>query len=308
MRVAHGKWGAAVVLGFASLIVSFAQRPSDSGTVPVSMVVSVEAKRGKEVPTIYPDDVRVFHDRDRLKVQSWTPYRADKTDLELFVVIDDSVDTSLGLQFNDLKKFIAGQAPTTLIALGYIRNGSVQVAQDLTTDRGLVAKALHLPIGAGVTASPYTAITEMVQHWPPNGNRHEILLVSSGIDSLQPGIEDTYLDDAIATAQRAGVQVYSIYASNAGHFGHTLWRISIAQSNLSRLTDETGGEAYFQGLEMPISFAPYLNQFAERLQHQFNLTFLAKPGKKAELQSIKLETEVPNAELVAADRAWVPAP
>jgi hypothetical protein len=300
-------WIATAAMAVASVGCMVAQQPAASETVPVTMVVSVEAKHGKEIPTIYPDDVRVFHDRDRLKVQSWIPCQGGQGGLELFLVIDDASDSTLGLQFKDLQKFIDAQPPTTVLALGYIREGSVQVVQNFTRDHALVAKALRLPLGAGVLASPYTAVSDLVKRWPESGNCHEIVLISPGLDALQPGVTDTYLDEAIAGAQRAGVQVYSIYAASAGHFGHTFWRTSIAQSNLSRLTDETGGEAYFQGLEMPIAFAPYLNQFAERLQHQFKLTFLAKPGRKSELQSIKLETEVPNADLVAADQVWVPA-
>lgn len=283
------------------------QQPITTGTVPVTVVVSVEAKHGKEIPTIYPDDVRVFHEHDRLKVLSWTPYQGQQAGLELFVLIDDSVDNSLGLQFKDLQQFINDQPDTTRLALGYIREGSVQTLQNFTQDHGLVGKSLRLPLGVGTVASPYTAISDLVRHWPESANRRAILLISSGIDALQPGTDDSYLDEAIDAVQRAGVQVYSIYAAPSGHFGHTLWRTSIAQNNLSRLTDESGGEVYFQGLEMPIAFAPYLNQFAERLRHQFKLTFLAKPGKKAELQSIRLETEVPNAELVAADRVYVPS-
>jgi hypothetical protein len=37
------------------------------------------------------------------------------------------------------------------------------------------------------------------------------------------------------------------------------------------------------------------------------LAFFAKPEKTAGLQRIKLETEVPNAELVAAEKVYVPA-
>jgi hypothetical protein len=43
-----------------------------------------------------------------------------------------------------------------------------------------------------------------------------------------------------------------------------------------------------------------------RLTHQYLLTFLAKPGKKPGLQPVKIRTEVPNAELVAADMVYVP--
>jgi hypothetical protein len=72
------------------------------------------------------------------------------------------------------------------------------------------------------------------------------------------------------------------------------------------MASETGGEAYFLGFGNPVSFAPYLEDLMGRLNHQYLLTFLAIPGKKPGLQSVKIRTEVPNAELVAADRVYVP--
>jgi len=56
-----------------------------------------------------------------------------------------------------------------------------------------------------------------------------------------------------------------------------------------------------------MSFSPYSDDLVHRLLHQYLLTFLAKPVKEAGMQSVKLRTEVPNAKLVAADRAYVPA-
>jgi hypothetical protein len=46
---------------------------------------------------------------------------------------------------------------------------------------------------------------------------------------------------------------------------------------------------------------------SHRLDRQYLLTFLAKPEKKSGLQPVRLRTEVRNAELVSADRVWVPA-
>jgi hypothetical protein len=296
----------AVGLGCAS--VSWAVQANTSvPMVPVSVIVSVEAKHGTEVPTIYKEDVRVFHDHNRFPVVDWVPYEGDHAGLELFLLIDDSSSSDLGLQLDDLRKFINGQPATTSIAVGYIRNGGVDIIQNFTQDRSLTAKALRLPMGAGGESSPYTAISDLVQRWPESARRREIFLVSSGIDALQPGPNDSYLDEAIERAQRTGIQVYSIYATRAGHLGHTLWRSNWGQNNLSRLADETGGEAYFQALQMPISYGPYLDAFADRLKHQFRLTFLAKARKDAGLQKIRLDTEVPNAELVTSDSVYVPA-
>ena len=79
------------------------------------------------------------------------------------------------------------------------------------------------------------------------------------------------------------------------------------QNYLSQLADETGGEAYYLGLGAPVAFAPYLDDVKHRLAHQYLLTFLAKRRKKPGMQPVKLRTEVPNAELVAADKVYGPA-
>jgi hypothetical protein len=103
------------------------------------------------------------------------------------------------------------------------------------------------------------------------------------------------------------VIIFAIYATGVGHWGHSFWRINWGQNYLAQIADETGGEAYFLGTGTPVSFSPYLDDLSHRLNHQYLLTFLAKPEKKAGLQAVRLRTEVPNAELVSADRVWVPA-
>jgi hypothetical protein len=52
---------------------------------------------------------------------------------------------------------------------------------------------------------------------------------------------------------------------------------------------------------------PYVDDIEHRLSNQYLLTFLAKPEKKSGMQRVKLTTELPNTELVAADRVYVPA-
>ena len=66
-------------------------------------------------------------------------------------------------------------------------------------------------------------------------------------------------------------------------------------------------ESHYLGFGAPVSFAPYLDDLNHRLTRQYLLTFLAKPERKAGFQQFKLRTEVPNAELVAADRVYVRA-
>jgi hypothetical protein len=297
-----------LLIGFSWTISSWSAQQSASGTVQVSTVVSVEARHGKDIPVVNREDVRVFEGHNRLKVTDWIPLQGNQSSLELFVLIDDASNTNLASQFEDIRHFMNAQSPATAIAVGYIQNGTVRVVQNFTQDHSEAGKSLRIPFGSGAGgSSPYLSITDAIKRWPESPARHEILLISNGIDPLQPGTLDSYLDEAISQAQRTGTQVSAIYASASGHFGHSLWRINQGQNNLSRLADETGGEAYFQGFDTPIAFAPYSDQFAERLNHQYKLTFLANAEKKSAFRHVRLETEVPNAELVIADKVYVPA-
>jgi len=133
-------------------------------------------------------------------------------------------------------------------------------------------------------------------------------MVTSGADSLGgDGPMNPYLDSAIADAQRAGMIVYAIYSPGMGHSGHSYWRTNWGQNYLAELADETGGEAYMLGFGTPVSIAPYLKDIGEHLAHQYGVTFLADATGKPGLKSVKLTTEVPNAEVVAASKVFVPA-
>ena len=82
-------------------------------------------------------------------------------------------------------------------------------------------------------------------------------MISDGIDRLGGGgPADSYVYSAVEQIQRAGVVIYAIYANAVGHYGHACWRLNWGQNYLSQVTDETGGEAYFIGLETPIAFSP----------------------------------------------------
>ena len=272
--------------------------------VSVQLTVTVEARHGKEVPVMKPGDVIVFQKKERLPVTDLDPRAA----LELYVLIDDASGMSLGSQLGDLKQFIETQPAEVSIGIGYMRNGTVEFTEALTADHAKAAKGLRLPLGyPGVMPSPFLSLSDLIKRWPASAARHEVLLVTSGIDPLGDGVVDPYLDVAIEHAQRAGIVVYAIYAPAAGHGGHSFWRMNWGQNHLAQIAEETGGESYMLGFGPPVSFAPYLSDIAEHLAHQYVVKFLVTPGKKAGFQSVRFTTEVPNAELVSAGKVYVPA-
>ena len=310
MRNRHLKPSLFVVialLAFSSPATS--QEPSAAGMVPVHMVITAEARHGAQEPDLNREDVTVYLGRTQTQVADWAPLRGEHAGLELFLLLDDSSDVSLGSQLEDLRQFILLQPPTTLIGVGYMRDGGVDTVQNFTDDHVLAAKALRLPLGnIGAFASPYLSLSDLLKRWPESSLRHEVLMITDGIDRFGGvGPANPYVDTAIEQAQKAGVLVHSIFASGVGHFGRMQWPVYWGQNYLSEIGTETGGQAYFLGFETPVSFAPYLQDLSRRLNHQYLLTFLAKPEKKPGLQRVRVRTEVPNVELVAATKVFVPA-
>jgi len=311
----NNKYAFHIMIALAALIalstISIAQQPANPNSSAVHMVVTVEPRHGTETPVVNREDVMVYEGKDRDQVTDWLPAQGDHAALEFFILIDDSANTALATQFEDIKKFIAGQPPSTRIGIGYMQNGMAQIAQNLTNDHDAAIKAIRLPLGYyGANASPYFSLSDLIKRWPQDSARHEVLMITNGFDPYYGtgDMLDPYLDAAIEDSQRAGVLVSAIYAPSVGHIGHSYWLNYWGQMYLSKLTEETGGEGYYLGFVGPSpDFSPYLKDLTNRLNHQYWLAFVPKPQKKAGMQSIKLKTELHDVDLVGASRVYVPA-
>lgn len=290
----------------------FSQQVPAGGDVPAHLVVTVEPHHGHDVPPINREDVMVYEGKERDQVTDWVPAQGEHAALELFILLDDGSNASLGTQLQDIRKFIEAQPPSTLVGIAYMQNGVAKVEQAPTNDHAQAVKALRLPMGMrGANGSPYFSLPDLIKRWPPGKARREVFMVSDGIDLYYGSgdLNDPYVQEAIEAAQRAGILVSAIYSPGVGHFGHSYWQTYWGQLYLSELAEKTGGEGYYIGFNgPPVSFEPYLEDFARRLTNQYLLTFLAKPPKKAGLVPVKLRTEVKNADLISADRVYVAPP
>src|SRR5580658_7801375 len=278
---------------------------------PVHVLVTAEARHGSTTTEITRSDVFVYEGHDRDQVTDWVPAQGEHAGLELFILLDDGSNISLGRQLEDLRKFITAQPTSTKIGVAYMQNGIARVEQNPTSDHALAAKALRLPMGiGGVNASPYFSLSDLIKRWPESSARREVLMASDGIDRYYGigDMQDPYLDAAIDDAQRAGIVVFAVYTPGVGHLGHSYWLNYWGQIYLSRVAEETGGESYYIGFNgPPVSFSPYLEDMEHHLDHQYWLAFNAKPQKKNGWQRIKVTTEVPNAELISAHKVYVSA-
>jgi hypothetical protein len=195
--------------------------------------------------------------------------------------------------------------------VAYVRNGTAMLAQDFTNDHELAGKALRIPIGSGgAFSSPYLSLLDMMKRWPASGDRRSILLISSGIDYFRGGFgpRSPDLDPAIERAQKQNINIWSIYAPDAGHTSRGFFRAYTAQSNLSQLSLETGAESYSLGLGAPVTFKYYLDEIGLHLSNQYLLTFNGSAGKKGRFERVHVVTELPKVEFLAPSQVFLPPP
>jgi len=303
----------AAVMIFAAGSSAGAAEVATNASVPVTMTVTANVAGNKRMPEINQNDVVVKQGKSRLEVTEWAPARGERAGLELFILIDDTADSRIGLQYDELRAFINAQPASTLVGVVYMRNATFQIAQNLTANHDLAAQALRLPSGyPGAYGSPYLSAVDLMKSWPVGQNRREILMVTDGIGRERNDAgwhhgyrTDTDADTATAVAQRTGTNIFSIYAPGSARSRQSHWAGVNGQMNMTRLSDSTGGAAFYLGLHSPVSIRPYLDQLQSMLDNQYFLSFSVKPGRRSGLQPINLSTEVAGVDLAAHDAVWV---
>jgi VWFA-related protein len=293
----------AVSAALFGLIVAPRARAAEASGFATTTVTAVGKKQPP--PPIKKDDVELFKGKERAQVADW---KRGET-LFLAILIDDSLDQEVASQWNDLKAFIDAQPQTTYVAVAYSRNASAAVVQDFTNDHALANKALRMPIGSGgAFSSPYLSVQDWIKRWPDHGgDRRSIIMISSGVDYFRGGFDpvDPDLDSTVEQAQKKNINLWTIYYPDAGHVGRRQFRVFNAQSNLSRLSEETGAESYYLSSGVPVTLKPYFDEIQEHLQNQYLLSFAGDAGKKGKFERIKVSTEIPNVEFMLPSSVFV---
>ena len=274
--------------------------PARPVVIPLTIRVKGEVAPSElELQTV---DLVVNEDGDP---QSILSIRAMGTNspINLMILIQDDVVSSIGLETKSLAEFIRRLPRGSRVSIGYLRTGSLQVHQKFTSDLEKAAKSLRGPMGVASVApyNPYVEVVEAARRFDAQpAGRRAILLVSDGLDASR-GIDSSSpmqsldLQRAITETQRKSIAVYSFYAPAALTASDgTL--IANAQSSLQRLSDETGGRAFFQGFGVPTSFDPFIKQLSSALDRQIALTYLSTHLKKG-FHRVKITSSTPGVEV-----------
>jgi VWFA-related protein len=223
--------------------------------------------------------------------------------INLIVLIQEDVIASIGLEIKSLAEFIRRLPRGSRVSVGSLRTGSLQVRQKFTADLEKAAKSLRGPIGVASVApyNPYVEVIEALRRFDAQpAGRRAILLVSDGLDTSR-GIDSSGptqsldLQRAINEAQRRSVAIYSFYAPTVTTATDGSL-VANAQSSLQRLSDETGGRAFFQGFGPPTSFDPFIKELNSTLDRQIALTYLSTHLNKG-FHRVKITSSTPGVEI-----------
>ena len=245
---------------------------------PMTIPVGIKVRNTPELE-VQLLDLNVHEDGEP---QSILSIRAIVTDspITLAVLIQDDLVTSASNEIKPIAEFIRKLPAGSRVMVAYIKSGSLQVRQKFTPDLEKAARALRVPLGLASAApfNPYVEVIEGINRFEsqPTGRR-SMLLISDGLDvsrgtDSSSATQSIDLQRAINQAQRRSVAIYSFYEPSVTlNQSNNQFLIGNAQSSLQRLSDETGGKAYFQGSGAPVSFDPFLRDLDATLENGLRL-------------------------------------
>ena len=197
--------------------------------------------------------------------------------LNIAILIQDDLIPQVGNELGVTRDFIRSLPEGSRVMVGYITTGTLQVRQPFTTDLEKAAKSLRIPVASRTSSAfnPYVEVIEALKKFEDGGtNANALLLISDGLDTSR-GFDSTAagftldIQRAISEANKRHVSVFSFYAPSVGLTSHSRLASSYGQSSLNRLSNETGGRAFFQGTTGFVTFDSYFSRLREALNRQY---------------------------------------
>src|SRR5664279_4923022 len=111
---------------------TFAQKNDQRGQGR-AVVTILPAKPSDNLGQVPKDFKLKVNGRDST-VMNFTPLEASNSPVELVLLVDGAVRSSLGSQFNDIEAFVKEMPPNTKIAIAYMQNGRAVFSSQLSAN------------------------------------------------------------------------------------------------------------------------------------------------------------------------------
>jgi hypothetical protein len=196
--------------------------------------------------------------------------------VNMAILIQDDLVSHVSNELKITAEFIRSLPEGSRVMVGYITAGSLQVRQPFTRDLNAAAKSLRILVSntSATPFNPYVEVLEALRKFDTKGtNRNVLLLVSDGLDTSR-GFDASSvlfsidLERAIKEAGRRKVAIYSFFAPSTGLTRRNYLLASYGQSSLNRISKETGGDAFFQGMTDFVSFNSHFERLAQALNQK----------------------------------------
>lgn len=200
-----------------------------------------------------------------------------RTPMNIAILIQDDLISRVANELGVTRDFIRSLPAGSRVMVGYITSGSLQVRQPFTTDLNRAAGSLRiLSASTAVSAfNPYVEVIEALRKFDSSWKGpNAVLLISDGLD-VSRGFDTTSaghtidIDRTIREAKRRDVAIFSFYAPSVGFTSRSQLAASYGQSSLNRVSQETGGRAFFQGMSGFVTFDSYFNRLRLELNRQY---------------------------------------
>lgn len=257
---------------------------SDAGDKVQTVTVTVDADKG-QAPRFDSADFAVYKGKNRLEILGVKG--PSEAPINLAVLIQDGLDQGVGHELNTIKDFIKGLPEGSSVMVGYLRGTGLKVAEPFTTDLKEAAGAVRLPFSSFDEASvPFIGLREALERFEGVEGRNQVVMITNGLElnrdfaSASPA-NNLDLDRAISKARSLGIPVWGIFANSAGRIGRHSTAIAYGQGSLKRLSDETGGKAFFAGRGF-VTFDHALERIADGFRNQYLVAY--RDGGKGDLE------------------------
>ena len=197
--------------------------------------------------------------------------------LNLAILIQDDLVSQVSNELGVTRDFIRSLPQGSQVMVAYITAGTLQVRQPFTNDLDKAARSLRIPTASITSApfNPYVEVVEALRKFDNGGtNANALLLISDGLDTSR-GFDSTAaghtvdIDRTINEARKRNVSIFSFYAPSVGLTSRNRLAASYGQSSLNRVSNETGGKAFFQGTSGFVTFDSYFSRLRETLNRQY---------------------------------------